>query len=536
MGSNSKKGFSVTALILSIVFIMAVLAGCSGGSGNSESGNNQGAGASAAPGKEPSESASAEASTGIDTSKKVELQFYMLGDAPKDLPKIEAEINKMALEDLNATVKFNYTSWTDWDQKYKLLLSSGQQVDLIFTAEWTQYQSYAKQGAFQPLEELLPKASPALYQFVPQDMWEAVKIDNHIYTVPSTYKEYVTNGFVWREDLRKKYNLPEPKDLESYEAYMAGIKANEPDMIPVSLNSDVKGNLIDRVREFKAAIGAVPYGIGINYFKPLEVTNYWGSQEQIDDLTMLKRWQDNGYIPKNVLNIKDTLQEQLTSGKAASIFGDNPTRFNDSVIKVQAAHPDWELKYYPFPLANKVATPVHPIHNGFAIPKSSKNAERALAFYEKMVTDKRYNQLTEYGIEGVNYTVDADGYYQMIGDSTSNGFPRESMNGWAWRNPDYMLFDKNYDGVKAIFDELDKIQVPDKFMGFAEDYSSYQPEKAALEQVEKQYLYPLIAGLVDNVNEGVNTFMAKAKQAGLEKIQEEYKKQWLAYANEKGLQ
>ena len=50
----------------------------------------------------------------------------MLGDAPKDLPVIEAEINKMAEADLNATVKFNFTTWTDWDQKYKLLLSSGQ--------------------------------------------------------------------------------------------------------------------------------------------------------------------------------------------------------------------------------------------------------------------------------------------------------------------------------------------------------------------------------------------------------------------------
>lgn len=95
-----------------------------------------------------STNAGTEEKTGLDTSKKVELQFYMLGDAPKDLSSIEAEINKMAEEDLNATVKFNYTTWTDWDQKYKLLLSSGQSIDLIFTADWTQYQAYAKKGAF----------------------------------------------------------------------------------------------------------------------------------------------------------------------------------------------------------------------------------------------------------------------------------------------------------------------------------------------------------------------------------------------------
>lgn len=107
------------------------------------------------------------------------------------------------------------------------------------------------------------------------------------------------------------------------------------------------------------------------------------------------------------------------------------------------------------------------------------------------------------------------------------------MNGWAWRNPEFMLFDKGFDGVKAIFDELDKIQKPDLFLGFAEDYSSYQAEKAALEQVEKQYLFPLEAGLVDDVDKGLETFMQKAKQAGLEKIQAEWTKQWEAYVAEK---
>ncbi|MNJ60309.1 hypothetical protein D3C77_560310 [compost metagenome] len=123
----------------------------------------------------------------------------------------------------------------------------------------------------------------------------------------------------------------------------------------------------------------------------------------------------------------------------------------------------------------------------------------------------------------------------MIGTSQSNGFPREAMNGWAWRNPEYMLFDKSFDGVKEIFAELDKIQKPDLYLSFAEDYTSYQAEKAALEQVEKQYLYPLQAGLVNDVEKGLATFMEKAKQAGLEKVQGEWKKQWEQYVVEAGI-
>ncbi|WP_309121164.1 extracellular solute-binding protein [Paenibacillus sp.] len=523
-----------TLLCLALAF--ATLAACSGGGSGAEPEKPAESGGTTPSTSEPAKNPAA-APAGPDFSERVELQFYMLGDAPKDLPKVQEAINKMALEDLNATVTFNYTTWTDWDQKYKLLLSTGQAVDLIFTAEWTQYQSYAKRGAFLPLEDLLPKAAPTLYDFVPQDMWEAVKVDGHIYTVPATYKEYVTNGFVWREDLRAKHNLPKPVDIPTFEAYLDGIKKNEPDIQPLAVGSNVKGALSDTFREVSYnPVGLpLPYGIGIRYDSPKDVYSYWGSEEHKQELLKFKEWADRGYFSKNELNEKETQQSQLTAGTAAAMMGDNPTRYNSTLSAMKSLHPDWDLGYHSFSLTKGIATPVHPIHNGFAIPKNSKHAERALAFYEKMVTDKRYNQLTQYGFEGVNYAV-KDGYYERIGDTASNGFNREAMNGWAWRNPEYMLFEPSYDNVKAIFDELDKIQKPDIYLGFAEDYGPYSAERAALEQVEKQYLYPLIAGQVEDVEAGLATFMEKAKQAGLEKVQTEYAKQWLAYLEEAGIQ
>ncbi|MFC5470732.1 extracellular solute-binding protein [Cohnella suwonensis] len=519
---------------VSLSLVVAALSACSGNNNKEDASSSTAASSSANASGSPSASAGAK---GLDTSKHVELQFYMLGDAPKDLPKVEAEINKMAEEDLNATVKFNYTTWTDWEQKYKLLLSTGQAVDLIFTADWTQFQSYAKKGAFLAIDDILPKAAPALQAFVPQDMWDAVKVNDKTYTVPATYKEYVTNGFVWREDLRLKYNLPEINSLDTFEQYLAGIKKNEPGIQPLAIGSELRGNLSDVYREVAHSPvgGPLPYGIGIAYDKPSEVYSYWGSAEQLEDLKTYKRWADSGYISKNEVNEKTVNQDKLINGTAAAMLGDNPNRYNSTLGKMKSTHPDWELGYYPFPLIKGYATPVHPIHNGYAVPVSSKNPERALAFFEKMVTDKRYNQLTQYGFEGVNYTVE-NGYYKMLGDNNSNGFPREGMNGWAWRNPEFMLFDPSYDGVKKIFDQLDAIQKPDIFTGFAEDYTEYQAERAALEQVEKQYLFPLLAGQVKDIEGGLTTFMDKAKQAGLEKAQESYKKQWLAYVQDKGIQ
>lgn len=521
-----KKALKRLTSTVAVVLACSIFAGCSGNSTTATD-----------PKKDPQATEAGSNKTGLDISKKVELQFYMLGDAPKDLSLIQDEINKMALEDLNATVKFNFTTWTDWEQKYKLLLSSGQPIDLIFTADWTKYQSYAKKNAFLPLEDLLPKAAPKLQAFITEDYWNGVKVEGKIYTVPATWKEYVTEGIAYREDLRKKYNLPKPDSISNLESYLDGIKKNEPNLLPIA---DTEVGAAGAIRQLTTkpvqSNWMVPYGLDIQYETATTVTPYWGSDQHLEDLKTLKRFADKGFWPKNVLNIKDSAHDIFASGKAAAILGgENPNRFGASLAKIKSTHPEWELGYVAYPSLHGFAQAVHPVHNGFAIPRSSNNPERALAFYEKLVMDKRYNWLTQYGMEGKHFEVAEGKYYTTIGDASTSGFPREGMNGWAWRNPEFNLFDKDFDVVLNMFAEFDKIAKPDLFQGFPEDWTPYQTEKAAVEQVEKQYLYPLNVGLVDDVEGGLKTFMEKAKAAGLDKIQAEFQKQWLQYLNDQGV-
>jgi putative aldouronate transport system substrate-binding protein len=371
---------------------------------------------------------------------------------------------------------------------------------------------------------------------VPQDYWDAVRIDGKIQTIPSTWKEYVTGGIAYREDLRAKYELPIPDSIEKLETYMEGIKQNEPLITPIG-NTESKhmGPYMDLKYEPAGTTEhGVPYGLIIPYDAPSNVIQYYGSNDHLEDLKRMKSWMDKGYWSRNILSMKDSAPGLLQNGRTAMIIGENPTRFNDSVLRIATTQPEWELGYFPFPNAKGYATSVHPIHNGFAIPKSSSHPERALAFYEKMVLDKRYNWLTSYGIEGTHFEV-VDGFYKMIGTSEMNGFLREGMNSWAWRNPEFMLFDSSFQKVQELFNEFDKIARPDYFTGFAEDWTSYQAERAALEQVSAQYLWPLNVGLIDDVEKGLEIFMDKAKQAGLEKIQEEYTRQWFHFIEEKGI-
>ncbi len=469
----------------------------------------------------------------------------MLGNAPRDLQTIQDKINELALKDLNCTVVYNFTTWSDTSTKYNLLLASGQNVDLLFTAEWMNYNQYAKKGAFLALDTIVPKAAPELWSFVPESFWNAVKVSGQIYTIPATWKEYVPGGIVYREDLRKKYGCPEIKDLASLEVYLDAIKKNEPEMMPtLELPADwgiggpgfsAFGPVFDHQHATSLPLA---YGLYNDYKNPSQLLNYWESDAFVSDMKLLQRWQEKGFWSKSALSTKEYPPDQFETGKVGALLGSNPVKFATTLGKVKSTQPDWEVGFLSAPEVSGYVEPVHPVHNGFAVPKSSQNAERAVAFYSKMVLDKTYNYLTQYGIEGVNFNISQDGYYEMIGDTTTNGFMRENMNGWAWRNPEIQLFDRSFDTVLNIFEMYEtspNIVVSDNlYGGFVEDITPYQAERAALFQVQSQYLVPLQGGFVDDVEKGVALFREKAKAAGLEKIQQEFTSQWQAYCKEIG--
>ena len=77
----------------------------------------------------------------VDTSEKVELKMYLIGDRTPDFDEVYAEINKILEEEINATVSVDFLSWGEHETKYSLLFSGQEDFDLIFTASsWCHYE------------------------------------------------------------------------------------------------------------------------------------------------------------------------------------------------------------------------------------------------------------------------------------------------------------------------------------------------------------------------------------------------------------
>ena len=326
---------------------------------------------------------------------------------------------------------------------------------------------------------------------------------------------------------------------------MEGIKQNEPDMQVTGEVVSTYGSIGSHFttwefldRKYKWADFRVPYGLYIDYQDPTKVIDWWETEEFASDMKMFKSWADAGYWSRSSLANTENKQDAFEAGKTACDLAFNsPSVYANLVSRVAASHPDWELGWQPHYRVKNLATPNHATQNGMSIPNSANEPERGLLLLEKLVLDEEYFRLSQYGEEGVDYNVTEDGYYEAVGDSTTAGFPREAGSLWSTRNTEFMLYpEATAQILNELNSEFETYTYPNIWTGFAEDTTPYQSEKAALANVITEYLPPIQAGLVDDVDAAIAEFLEKAKVAGLDKIREEYKRQWLAYVEEHNIQ
>ncbi|MBQ3913644.1 MAG: DUF3502 domain-containing protein [Lachnospiraceae bacterium] len=543
-----KRFFGV---IMSLVLIAAMLTGCAGSGSKSAAEQLDQQGVADIPVNNDQKTpagTSTEGNTakGTDLSERVDLVFYVMGDAPKDEELVEAALNEKLIEKCNATVDMQFSTWTEFQQKYANEITS-QGADLIYIANWLNYGLLASQGAFVELDDMLNTVAPELKAMVGDNMLNMCKVDGKIYAVPNTWAEYVSNGLKYREDLRVKYNLPVPDSLENLEAYLAGIKANDPTQGLLTVTTEES-------QGFKTAFDAawvlnfkypwvnangLDYGLTANYDTPSDVYDYWFSTDFEDDMKMLKRWADQGFWSKSALSDTNNSDAYKNGLCVAEVAGQNPNKQITAIADFTNAGEGWQSAYIAYGEKHNVIYPGHATQNGTAIVRGCKNPERALLVLQALLCDDEINSIMQYGIKGVHYTVE-NGIYKNLQEEKGETvtFPYEGFNTWNLRNGATKLPQATDVELQKMFDKYAEIGSKTKFPnvniydGFSENYETYSAERSAVSNVMRQYLAPLEAGLVDDVDAAIAEFRTKVKDAGLDKCREEYKKQWLDYCNE----
>ena len=534
------------ACLLGLTMLGGILTGCNsadpiqtGSSEDSAAGGNSGSFA----GGDSQTSVDA----GVDTSKFVELTFLVPGDPPQGdyINTVTDEWNKIFKEKLNCSVKLEYLGWTEWETKYSMMLLSGDNLDLVTTGSWMQIWDNAAKGAYMDIGDLLPVCAPDIWAARPQEEWEYAKYNDEIFFVPQTeFSQYTDRGFEYRVDWADKAGLKDGlKDWDDVNVYLKWVKENIPDIIPYELNNNKKELWWDWVHTHTDSYFLEAISTGFtNLFFLKAPDEYTVVCPVFDDDVIIpfgnyfKEWADKGYIREDAMNGAADEEQMFIEGLSALderhignfIGGD----YHSFLLKNEEANPDAVTDFMSFCYIKGNLCELDPANDGVALCRSSKNPERALMALNLMYSDKELYQLMQYGIEGVNYTLDENGHRlpQDLEQYPETDYQFFS-NLWGCRKDEFEIPSVTENPNKEEFYAArEKIVKPAPLSGFAFDSVPIQAQLAALSDVCTRYMPLLTYGMADDVEKTVNDFRNDLKVAGYDTVLAEIQRQLDEYA------
>ncbi|MDI4649783.1 ABC transporter substrate-binding protein [Cohnella hashimotonis] len=522
-----KSRWTMFTLLFAFVMIMSAC-------GN----NNKNSGSSASQSTEPSKSASTTASASaasssaaapaegaVDTSKEVKLKMIFVGPKPVDYDSVFAEINKKLKEKINATIEGEFLDWSDWAQKYPLKLAADENFDLIYSANWAGYNDQALKGGFLELtDDMLAKYAPQAWANMSKVSWDQAKVNGKLYMVPQNRGESVEKLILYREDLRKKYNLPEINSPEAYATYLKTIAEKEKGIVPFTPETgDWKFHNLDRVllkqqNEWNMFDLDMPFAFKLTDEKG-QVFNVYNTPEFKQLATYYKDLADHNAWSKNVLNSKNDHQADFKAGKTASITHNNGTLGALMALMRQENSP-YEVALADINQGKKKSVAIS-TQNGTSVHATSKNPERALMAIDLLQNDKELHDLVMYGINGVHYEPVGDDKYKAL-DKNPNytGFSNWSFN--SPLNRDNEAFPQEASDLVKSW-EANVYHYP--LETFVFDNSKVKTEIANVGNVMLRYGIPLEYGLVKDIDKGLADLNKQLEAAGIAKIQTELQSQ-----------
>lgn len=478
--------------------------------------------------------------------KKVKLVMWLVGDTVPDYDCALEALNELMLRDLSSTVEVNFTTWTDWTTKLRLVLSSGEQVDLVHMAPWSIYNEQAKQGALYALEELAPVYAPKTWASYSSETLKQASVNGHVYMLPFRYTDPEGNGLLYRLDLAQKHGLGKIRGIEDLERYMKTVKEKE-GIIPYNaggFDNQVMSELLAMWMESWPDSADENLVVGkMNYIKvfqndPEHPFVLFEHDTFRRALTYARRFYLNGYWSKNVLANMTDSRESFLKGTSA-ITNLNPINANEEYRRLSAKSSEWKLDWWS-PYMKLPRPPKSPANNnGMSIPVSSRNPERALMLLEKLHQDQAYADLTTFGIRGKHWELDEKGEIILPDGVTADktGFPWDRPCPWGWREEKFYRVEptklsSTWSVVREWIQKIYDKGTEKKFADFKFDKVPVEAEMAAIDTVKTQYLDPLIWGMIDP-EEGYDDMIRRMYQAGLKRVKDEFRRQWSEYLRSK---
>ena len=338
------------------------------------------------------------------------IQWYMPNSVQPDQDAVNAAISAVTQQKINAKVNINFIDWGSYDQKMQVMMASQQDMDLIFTSNWSNdYISAVNKGAYNEITmDMLKQYAPNVVAGVPAKCWPAAYVNGKLFAIINTQVEGRTPGLILRKKYADQYGLDVSKvtRLADLTEFFTKVHNGDPSVYAFELNSNT--TLFNDI--------AVSYGIEVFsatnpaalYIQDAstKVMNYFAAPETRQFLELLRGWYQKGIIRQDAVTVKDDSADML-AGKVVSV----PQVINPDTAANQAARMGVTAADLVTPVFNKTFMSTGSIIATMtAISKTSKDPARCLMLYN-LLYDKQdtavFNMIS-YGIKDKHYTLDGD--------------------------------------------------------------------------------------------------------------------------------
>lgn len=450
-------------------------------------------------------SSAASKTSAAKTDEIVNLKWVQVGSGqPDNYEAWKENINKYLAEKIGVNIDVEVVSWGDWDSRRSTLVNTGGDYDIMFTNASTYVQD-VKMGAFLDITDLLKDNAPKLLASMPEDYWNATKVDGQIYAVPTYKDSSMTFYFIFVKKLLEKYNIDvdKLKTLEDLTEPLTKIKNGEKDT-PFILNKEgISNSLVEK----KYDSMGLP-GLGVKYSdSSKKLVPVFEQEDVMKELKLLHQWYKDGLINADAATLAEKPKyrpfgiEQGWSGAAKTVWGPN---MGEEVVAV--------------PWGDTVVSNVTVGGSLNCISASCEHPDKALQFLELINTDSYVRDSFFYGLEGDDWVYTADKKVHKNNDEWKMaGYTQGTF--FIVSQRDDVDFNQ-WDEVK----ELNAKAIASPVLGINLDVTDFEDEMVNCVEIYNKYKSELFTGTKDP-EAMVKTMMEEMRKAGFDDMQKKAQEQ-----------
>ncbi|MDR1539949.1 MAG: extracellular solute-binding protein [Clostridiales bacterium] len=463
-------------------------------------------------------------SQGSQPAEILPCRYVVPGTEPEDSPAVDAAINeKLKADGVNLNFSRIYVPWDVWEQKVNIMLSTGEEFELLHIMEdFVPSSSYVAKGALAPLNDALDQYGAKLKELIPEDIWECTSIGGDIYSIPVYYRDFSKHSYIeLPKHLFDKYGLsinPANMDelIESYETIIKGEKDPELRYWPkVNTTTDYK-----LLRELESS----PFVALENMFfvdQQGTVKAWLETPEFIKDCEIHRTMYEKGIIHPDILTYPHEKVSQLNEqGKSfdTDLF---------ALEQIRRVQPGFEMASY-------LPAPEKPrffgewvIMNANAASSTSPHPESGVIFFNWLYSAQENYDLLNYGLRDIHWIDSGNRRFEAILDDA--GLSKYSFGDWEMGHKDLVRISVSAPKeLEPVVFEMNPDAVISVAVGFKFNSEPVSSEYAACLAEIQSSIYPLKYGVV-SLDEGYDRAVAAMKAAGYDKVVAEYKAQFDAW-------